>query len=49
MSTRYQISVAHGDFPDGPVVKNLHFCRGAQFPSLVRELRFLHAMARPEK
>ena len=37
------------DFPDGPVVKTLHFCRGAQFPFLVRELRFLHAMVRPEK
>ena len=47
-STRYQISVAHGDFPGGPVVKTLHFCRGTQVPSLVRELRFLHAMVWPE-
>ena len=29
-----------GGFPDGPVVKTLHFyCRGAWAPSLVRELR----------
>ena len=48
-STRYQISVAHGDFPGAPVIKTLHFCRGAQFPSLVRELRFLHAMVQPEE